>query len=245
MKQTFFKITLLLSLIFLQACLNDDDLNDNGTDPSFIFSYNFEGGQGEWIDGFTEYPLSKEDSLMISSEFTVVPSTITVADSLLRLSVIDTEGELFSFLKIQIEDLTPSTVFDVELEIELAAENLDAAGTTYTDDMKVHVKAGVFENEPLIVDGDSIDFGYTTYVLDIDKGNGTDAGDDMVFLGTFDMPEPRASTPITRGNNSGKLLRASTDADGNMWLLIGTDSETKMHQAFYYSRVTVFYYEVI
>lgn len=245
MKQTFLKISLLLlSVFFLQSCIDDTDIGDTGNDPNFIFAYTFGGGQNDWVDGITEYPLYLEDSLQYTVEMAEVPSSITTEDSLLRVSFVDSVGETFTFLKIQVGELSPSTVFDVELEIELAASNLDAAGTTYDDDMEVHVKAGVFENEPTIIDADDSEFGFETKVLDIDKGNNTDAGDDMVFLGTLQMPEPRASTALARGNNSGNLLRASTDAGGNMWLLIGLDSETKMHQAYYYSKITVFYYEV-
>jgi len=238
----FSAVTLLLT-----SCLGDDDsvAPDAGSEPEFIFSYNFSSGIGEWETGFAEYPLSAEDTMQIDVDIISAPPELGAGDSLLRLAAIDPVGDLFSFIKLKITGLPAESNFTVLVETEFATLNFDTLGTVYDGDLPVHVKAGIFETDPLLVASeDSLSVGYAFNEFDIDKGNNADAGADMVLLGTLNMPEPQVFTSILRANNNGRELSGSTDADGNMWLLIGTDSEAKMHQAFYYSRVAVLFDEL-
>ncbi|MEM1137283.1 MAG: hypothetical protein AAGI07_15700 [Bacteroidota bacterium] len=240
----------LISLFFIQflltSCLdNSDTLPNNENNPDFIFSYDFaSSGKGDWQEGFAEYPLSAEDTLMLEADFSNLPSTVNNPDSLLRLKGIDPVGDLFSFIKIAITGLTPSTVFDVVVEVEVAAENLDDFGTTYDSAPEVHLKAGVFEEEPVLENlNDTTVLGFESVVLNINKGNDASPGADLIFLGTIKMPSPSTETPLLVAAGPDEI-RASSDAAGNMWLLVGTDSESIIHQAFYYSRITALYYEI-
>jgi|GEM_PF-1747996 len=231
-------------VLLIYSCLSDtDDIVPDGSKPEFVLTYDFSSGKGDWQTGFSEYPLSAADTLQIEAEMVSSIGALG-GDSLLRLSAIDPVADIFPFIKLKVTGLTPSTEFNVLVETEFAAVNLDPIGTTYEGDQEVHLKAGVFENEPLLIPAnDSIDVGYSYEVLDIDKGNGVDVGNDMALLGTVVMPSPNVFSQLIRGINTGSQLSGTSDADGNMWLLIGTDSETQMHQAFYYSRVAVLYEE--
>jgi len=223
----------------------NDDLAPIGGEPDFIFSYNFASGLGEWQIGFVEYPLSAEDTMNIDVALVAAPPELGAGDSLLRLSAIDPVGDLFSFIKIKITGLSANTELVALVETEFAAVNFDSLGTTYDGDQEVHVKAGIFELEPLSkASSDTISLGYAFNTVDIQKGNGDEIGSDVVSLGSLIMPAPQVFTSLLRGNNNGAELRGKTDANGNLWLLIGMDSETQMHQAFYFSRVSVLFDEV-
>ena len=75
--------------------------------------------------------------------------------------------------------------------------------------------------------------------MNIDKGNQANGGEDMVVLGNVAHGElVNREYRIKTLDNMDLPLSVSTDAEGRVWLIVGTDSGFEGLSAFYYSRIS-------
>jgi hypothetical protein len=140
--------------------------------------------------------------------------------------------DLFMYIKKKVDGLKPDTDYTLTFSVELASD-LNAA--TPVAGGAVYLKAGATHSEPKSV----IEVGQ--YVMNIDKGNQDSGGEHMVLLG--DILAENASTAyslITRNNTmSNSRYVAKTNSNGELWLIIGTDSSLEGTTKVFYTRVKV------
>ena len=75
--------------------------------------------------------------------------------------------------------------------------------------------------------------------MNIDKGNQANGGEDMVVLGNVANGEVlNREYRIKTLDNMDLPLSVSTDGEGRVWLIVGTDSGFEGLSAFYYSRIS-------
>jgi len=100
------------------------------------------------------------------------------------------------------------------------------------------LKAGASEIEPVKnVQGDN-------YVLNIDKGNQSEGGTNAIVLGDISIPSTVAEyTLITRNNASPSTepFIAKSNANGDLWVLVGTDSGFEGTTTVYYTKVMILF----
>jgi hypothetical protein len=138
-----------------------------------------------------------------------------------------------------VDGLKPETSYQVTFMIHLAT-NVPAGlvGIGGSPGESVFVKAGATAMEPLAEEDVS---GYLR--MNIDKGNQGSEGKDMINLGDVAHPELGEGTgeeyKIKTLSSDGRSLEVITDADGGLWLIVGTDSGFEGLTALYYSQITV------
>jgi uncharacterized lipoprotein YbaY len=143
--------------------------------------------------------------------------------------------DLFMYLKRQVDGLLPSTTYQVTVEVDLATNVPGGSvGIGGSPGESVYVKAGASANEPSQAQ-DSLGW----LRSNIDKGNQSNGGSEMVVIGNVSHPdvvgdEYRIKTLI----NNVAALQVSSDADGRIWLVVGTDSGFEGLTALYYSRIS-------
>ena len=231
------RIIVLVCIMFLCGCsLSDDDQGISVFSVSFDFSQSDEG----WTADFTDLPPKVEDSSFyeLKYDYTDLPANLGSRKAIM-LSGNNHSDDLFMFIKGKVPGLIPNTsytlVFDVELASNAPKGSVGAGGSPGES---VYLKAGASEIEPVKdVQGDN-------YVLNIDKGNQSAEGTNAVVLGDIAIPSTVAEyTLITRNNASpsAEPFIAKSNGNGDIWLMIGTDSGYEGTTTVYYTKVMVLF----
>jgi hypothetical protein len=218
--------------VLLAACgvVGEPDVADSGlTLRSYLFD--FSTGQNEWEADFADYPVdsAKGAQYQLSATYTARPDNLGTGVSAMMLTGNNQGEKLFMYMKRKVTGLQPDVNYTVIFDIELASE-LPAKGLG----KDVLLKAGATYSEPKTM----IDNG--NYVLNIDKGELNDRGEDMIPLGNIGTDGTKDFQLITRSNGEtpGPFI-AKTNSKGEMWLLIGTETTFQGVTTVYYSRVNV------
>ena len=227
--RTYFFITLLAAA----GCSPEDKEQSE----LFIFTkdFDFNKEQHGWIPGFADYPADPLDSIAFELKFAYSdPVESMLSKSSVMLSGKNVNRDLFMYIKKKVEGLEPNKDYTITFNVELAS-NINsvlpqAAGSVY-------LKAGASNTEPkTIVEG-------KTRVLNIDKGNESSAGEDMTSLGDIRGSTDLAGYAFITRNNTMANARyiARSNSNGELWLIIGTDSTLEGTTKVYYTRINVIF----
>ncbi|HYF67057.1 MAG TPA: hypothetical protein VD884_02925 [Ohtaekwangia sp.] len=193
-------------------------------------SFDFNEGLNDWEADFTDYPVSsdydQESDYQWLSEYTQVPAYLG-SGSAIKLSCNNVNGDVFMFLKKKITGLRPSTSYNVVFEIELASNAITGRG--------VILKAGARNVEPKkVVENDN-------YILNLDKGDHYSSGTDLIAIGDIGSTIPVAdyNPSVTGNSSSGEPFICQTNKDGEIWLIVGTESGYEGITTVYYEKINV------
>jgi len=224
----------LLGLCGVWGCSLD------ATDPGlFIYTdvYDFNEGQLGWDADFADYPTGPDDSLNYELNFCYIdlPSNLGSRKGIM-MSGKNYSDDLFMFMKKKIGGLSPETYYNIVFEVELASNApTQSVGAGGAPGESVYLKAGACAIEPRkVIDGEN-------YVLNVDKGNQEDGGSDLATLGHIGVaPNTTQYTLITRSNEMAPTpFIARTNQNGELWLIVGTDSGFEGTTTVYYTRVRI------
>lgn len=231
-------VVLSLSVSFLlSACTLAD------TEPNFwVFSesYNFSESQYGWMADFADYPATPEDSLSyeLKFDYTDLPANLGTNKKSIMMSGNNHSDDLFMFMKKKVTGLSPNTDYNLVFDIELASNApTGAVGIGGAPGESVFLKVGAFYTEPKkVIEGGQ-------FVLNIDKGDQINGGEDMIVLGHIGVAANTSTyTLITRTNgNSYTPFVARSNSKGELWLIVGTDSGFEGVTTIYYTQVNVLF----
>lgn len=200
--------------------------------------FTFDSGPQDWTGNFTDLAPSQTDGVGFISERREPPAESGRVGGALYVSGRNPSDDLFMFLTHPVTGLLPSTPYAVTFELELISNSpTGCVGVGGSPGESVYVKAGASSVQP---DRTMDSSGH--YVLNVDKGDQSTGGANAVTLGNLangstDCTNP-PYRPITRDNRS-RPLRVSSDAQGTLWLLVGTDSGYESTTALYYDTIRV------
>src|SRR5688500_16048572 len=197
----------LIFLALFNACSDYED--DKGL---LIFSkdYDFNDSDHGWEPGFADYPASPDSALFeLKYDYTDQVGVLTKRSFMLQGNNLN--RDLFMYLKKKVNNLEPNKDYTITFSVELASNcNSYSAGTTGA----VYLKAGAVNIEPfsLIQGGE--------YVMNIDKGDESVAGRDVISLGDIVTPDKSSSLVLLTRNNTMANSRyvARANANGELWL---------------------------
>lgn len=220
----------ILFAIFSSCGLEDDK---DAALRIFTRDFDFNVSEHEWQAGFADYPADPADSTLFELKHAYTePIESKLTKRSVMLSGKNVNRDLFMFLKKKIENLQPNTDYTMTFTVELASdlnETLPFSGGA------VYLKAGASHAEPksLIEDGN--------YVMNIDKGNGESAGEDMILLGDLFTASANTGYALITRNNAMANSRyvARTNSNGELWLIIGTDASSEGTTKVFYTRISV------
>jgi hypothetical protein len=222
----------LMVLVLFSACGVDD------VPGISVFSVHSDlnKSQDEWEADFTGYPISWEDSVAYELKWDYTDLPPNVGGKGIMLSGNNIDGNLFMFIKNKVTGLSPNTdyslVFDVHA-VSNAQTTTDANGSPGND---VFLKAGASTTEPKkIIEGDNC-------LLSLDKGSAPNVpGSDLIVLGNIAV-NPSGYSYIQRSNATYNApFVARTNSEGELWVIIGTDSAYTGTTTIYYSRVDIIF----
>lgn len=191
-----------------------------------------------WTVGFADLPVDHDPALyQLEYGSRSLPSGLD-GDGL-YVQGHNRSADLFMFLKTQVHGLTPRTGYRITFAVDVAtcvAEGMVGVGGSPGE--SVFLKAGATPLEPVVFADEA---GYLR--MNIDKGNQAREGANMIILGNIAHPDLTGAAGekfmIKRLENTGHDFRATSDADGNMWVIVGTDSGFEGLTTLYYGEVSV------
>lgn len=219
---------LLLSGVVLSSCLKDD--NDNFGQSRLTFEFNT--GTHGWTGDFADYPVT--DSVFYELQFahTPLPAPLNSNVKSLKLSGNNHSDDLFMFIKRKVSGLRPNTTYDIGIGIEVASKApTNAVGVGGAPGESVVIKVGATGKEPKKV----AENGH--YLMNIDKGNQQQSGTDMKVIGNVGVSDTTTVFTLIQRTNKSVPIQATTDKDGSLWVIIGTESGFEATSTLYFRRI--------
>jgi hypothetical protein len=206
---------------------------------SATITFDFAQSDFGWIPGFADYPSDADpDFYELQSDYRNRPANLG-GDGSIFISGNNHSDDLFMFIKKSLAGLTSNTLYKLTIHVELASQyptGLGGIGGSPGD--SVYLKAGGSTIEP-----DTViqDWGYGGYYrMNIDKGNQSEGGQDVLVLGTIAKPDDGTfDYVLIERDNATNPIYAWSGASGQLWLLVGTDSGFEGTTSIYYTKITV------
>jgi hypothetical protein len=209
-------------------------------EQAYQFNYTFDEDQEGWVAGFADLPADYDPDLFeLDSGWSELPSGLE--GSAIYLSGQNRSDDLFMYLQQHITGLKPETTYQVDFSIDLASNTPEGMmGIGGSPGENVYIKAGAVNNEPELVTDD-----INWLRLNIDKGNQATEGADMINLGTIANPNIDISTStgeeyaLMNLNNQEMPFTVTSDKDGSIWVLVGSDSGFEGATTLYYDALEI------
>ncbi len=216
-------------LFFFTACKNEDE------EENFLrFDYNFATSQNGWTGDFADYPVGEEAFYELSFSHDTLPAPLNKTKKALKINGNNHSDDLFMFAKRQITGLPPNTEFQVEFEFELASQYPEnSVGIGGGPGSGNYIKAGASAIEPqkLAVEG--------FYELNLEKGNQSQVGKNAVLIGTLGISGDEFVYKLITRSSEGKTFKATSNAEGKLWVYVGVDSAYEGITTFYITKASI------
>ena len=234
-----FVIFLMALLVQSVGCSSITGSDDNT--PDYTHAYNFNEEPNDWTTMFSNYGVGREDDFELKSGYRSLPEPLDTDRTSLYLSGKNLSDDLNMFLKHQVDGLEPETAYQLTFEVTFATNapsGCAGVGGPPGEGVTVHTAAS--NAEPARVVDNSREQGF--YRLNLDENydgpaqswyRATEIGD---VANSRDCEEGRQYElkTVTSGPQS-----VTTDANGNLWLLVGTRSGFEATTSLYYTEVKV------
>jgi hypothetical protein len=231
-----YRLFSMIFLVIVSACGLDSD--KSGISISSLV-YDFNSELYGWQYGFSEYPVTPDDSTVFEFKYahTDRPSNLAGSGKAIMISGNNKSDDLFMFLKKKITGLRPDADYTLSFTVEFASEanpaNANIGGPTGEN---VFMKVGAADKEPKSI----VENGH--YVMNISKGNRNESGASMINVGNISAPQNATGYALVVRSNAtayGVPFEVSTNSNGELWLIVGTDSSYKGVTTLYYTKINV------
>ena len=198
------------------------------------YSWDFEESAEGWIGDFADYPVGEADDYELTFAYDQLPQPLDTSMGALKLAGTNMSDDLFMFTMKKAEGLEPNTRYDVSFTVQFASDIPDGLfGVGGSPGESVWIKAGAVNREPV---PEEDNMGY--YRMNIDKGGQSLGGDDMLVLGDFSNDTEQEVWTL-KTVSSDERFRVTTDMNGEVWIIVGTDSGFEATTTIYYNRIEV------
>ena len=203
------------------------------------------GAQG-WEAGFVEYAPEMEDMMQLEAGIRPLPSELESECTGYYLQGMNLPDDLFMFLKRRLgtdDGIVPGQKYRITYTMVFASNAPSgAAGIGGAPGESVFLKAGAAPVEPEVYLDSATDY----YLMNVDKGPGNSGGGKAASLtghianglsaGEFGT-ENSPYVSLVRQHRHKHTVTASPD--GELWLLVGTDSGFEGLTGIYYQSIEV------
>ena len=232
-------LSIIMIVLAVAGCSPESDPGPAG--PDLFASFLFDNGMEGWVGQVAEYPINVDPNFEVDAS--ALPDNVSSAAA--RIAGNDSNEDLFMFMSQELGGLNPNTTYDLIFAIDFVAENLEDQFDVNSSGI-LNLKAGATSFAPNVRQTqDTIELGYQGFISNFNKGNNSLDGDDLIAIGQVMMSrEPNTSTAILEVNSLTKPFRITSDSNGEIWVTVGTDSESGLEHAVYYDRITISAFEV-
>jgi hypothetical protein len=195
-------------------------------------AFSFAAPDASWTSSYADYSLGQEGSIGFATRYEELPAPLQTLRGL-RHQSLNVSDDVFMYIHRAIDGLRPATRYRLTLSVTLATDAPPGCpGAGGAPGEAVVVKTGLLAIPPAnrIVGGTMVRPAF-------DIGAQSQAGADSVVIGNI----AKQASPCGPTDYETKTLatnaagfEARSDANGRLWLFIGTDSGYEGHTALYY-----------
>lgn len=235
---SFKKLCALVPLLaLLTACGSDDDLD---MDPNTkMLHIDFNDGASGWQAGFADYPAGQETFYELSSGLETLPTSLGSNRKGFKLSGNNHSDDLYMFIAKKVDGLEANTQYDFRFKLTFGTNaQKNCMGVGGAPGESVWIKVGAGKTEPKAVND-----GAGNLLMNIDKGQQASSGTDAIVIGNFANERECGDTNTSYMK---KILTSTigdfssiTDDQGNVWLLLSTDSGFEAVTTIYFMELEV------
>jgi hypothetical protein len=230
---------IILGLLGLFACTETPDPIEEPQEVDFLFE--FEEGLEGWQGGFSDLPTAGQEIFELEFGHRPLPEETGQEGNALFIQGHNRSDDLFMFFKREITQLKPNTRYRMVMNIELASQYPeDSFGIGGSPGASVFLKVGAVDFEPQAEDNTE---GYLQ--MNLDKGNQAQEGANMINTGTVGIEGPDFRYTLIHRGNQDRPFELTTNAEGSLWVIFGTDSGFEGLTELYYNRVSIELLEVL
>jgi len=205
-------------------------------------AFNFQRGMMGFEPIFADLPEEANDTYEIDAAWERLPEPLQSRVGI-RLSGHNRSDDLAMLITRPIEGLGPNTLYRVELDAELASDvPQGCVGVGGSPGESVYLKLGVSSIAPAAL---PVQEGPETMLrLNIDYGVQSQDGANAIVVGNMATRAPADACPqsdwqLKSISTQGRPLNARSDAQGRLWILVGTDSAFEGLSTVYFTGMRV------
>jgi hypothetical protein len=213
---------------------------------SIHLEFNFCQGTQGWQAGFAEYAPEMESMMQLEEGIKPLPSELEIEGTGYYIEGINHSDDLFMFLKRRLgtdDGVVAGQEYRIKFTIVFASNAPSgAAGIGGSPGESVFLKVGASTVEPEVY----LDSATNYYLMNVDKGSGnSDSGKAASVIGNIanglsankiDMENPPY---ISLRRQHEHEYTVTAGPDGELWLLVGTDSGFEGLTGIYYQCIAV------
>ncbi len=239
----FSGLFIIVFSIFLQGCEIETQTVKNPDE--FVFEYDLEMDEQGWEGAFAHYPVADEQLYELEFAHDSLPEKNLPQFGALKMSGKNLNDHLLMFLKKQIGPLKPHTTYNIIFNIELASPYPEKiSGTGISQGASVGLLIGAMQQEPEIVKADqgSVKWNEANfdYLLPVKPGERTA---DVMSIGNIGIPGTIPEYTLIVRTNEEIPFEATSDKDGKLWVIVGTDATLKATTTLFYNEIGVTFRE--
>jgi len=217
----------LFTLVFI-SCKKDKEKDVKE------FEFDFTGNTEGWEGFFSDYPAGSENFYELGFSHSFLPAPLNESVRSIKISGNNHSDDLLALIVKKIDGLLPNAVYSVTFNIELASNvTSNSPGAGGSPDLEFGVGGLSYKPE------NSLDAGYYrpnfTSLLQSRQSNEVLQSVGRIGVST-DFPAP--FTLVNR-NNLSEPMQLKTNNNGEMWLMIGTDSGFEGITTLYYKSIKI------
>lgn len=226
---------ILTVLVVTSSCKLDD--TDEPKSGYVELHYVFEKNANDWTSGFADYPKNDESDYELQFEYTKLPTPLDTTKGALKLSGNNQSSDLFMYVKRKVVGLEPNKEYIIGFNVNFASNIADTTvGAGVSAGENVYIKAGVSNIEPdKVLQEDGM------YRMNVAIGNQSQAGSNTQVLGDFSN-DTAINQYTHKILSSVTGMKATSNAEGELWFLVGTDSGFEGITTIYLDRISIFFY---
>lgn len=231
--RTWRRLAAIFALL-LWGCMED---GGEGADIQRIYT-DFSNGTDGWQAGFSEYNGDNAEIYELEEGVSPLPPPLDEAVMGYRISGINRSDDLFMFLTKRMQGLKPGTTYNGRFKLQIASDaRSGGVGAGGAPGESVGLGIGLTVDQPVSAPDEN-----NFYRMNIDKIQQccTD-GEDMVIIG--DVANGTDEYVYILIERAGEFA-ATTDHQGVLWVIIGTDSGYEGKTTLYYTNIEVVLEEI-
>lgn len=206
---------------------------DRGYDPSTTIYSDFSQGDDGWQAGFSEYNGDNVESYELEKGISPLPPPLDESKTAYRISGMNRSDDLFMYLTKRVQGLEPNVTYKGRFTLQIASDaKSGGVGAGGAPGESVGLGVGLTVNQPASSPDEN-----NFYRMNIDKIQQccTDGGDMEVIGDVANGTDEYVYTLIERTGE----FSATTDHQGVLWIIVGTDSGYEGKTTLYYSNIEV------
>ena len=224
--------------VFVASLLFSCSMENTPYIPTYTIGENFNTSIEGWKGDFADYPVGSEDFYELKFAQAKLPMPLDTTKKALRISGNNHSDDLFMYITRKYSGLKANQKYSISFEVEFASNApSNAMGVGGAPGESVYFGLGFTSIEPKKV----IDSTSNHYKMNIKKMQQATSGDDMKVFGNIANGTEKSEYKLIRKSG---VLTGTTDAKGDIWLILGTDSGFEATTTLYYTGLKAIVQEV-